>query len=128
MLQFYKKSVTWGLIASLLNLLLLVASADTIMANPLETGQPDHSQSQNTDTVPCHNDMVSAPDQGESACDQHLDNSCEYDCTSCVLAHIGVPVHARHFIQGSATYMEGIAIRLVSLSYNPNPPPPKHFS
>jgi hypothetical protein len=127
-LQFYKKSVVWGLIASLLNLLLVVALGSTMMAIPLEAGQPVQSLSQNTDAMPCHEHMQSASDQRESACDQHTDANCETDCASCFLAHIGVPVHSRQFTQETGSCIEGISIRLIGLSYSPNPPPPKRFS
>ena len=127
-LKFYKKSVVWGLVASLLNLLLVVAPGSTMMAIPLEAGQPVQSLSQNTDAMPCHDHIKSESAQRESVCDQHTGSNCETDCASCFLAHIGIPVHSRQFMQEAGTYMEGISIGLISHSYSPNPPPPKHFS
>ncbi len=112
----------------MLNLLLFVAPGSTVMAGSLETGQADHNQSQNADAVSCHEDLISTSGTEESACDQHPDNTCESDCTTCVLAHIGVPVYSRLFIQESTSYMDGVSVKLIHLRYSPNPPPPKHFS
>jgi hypothetical protein len=125
----YRKTVTWILIAALLNLLLIMTPSSMAMANSQKNLPLTISQTPDPIDIPCHTDTSTAPHQDPASTDVCSDSVCDDGCTLCLQVSAGIPTLPASIVPPEReTFTDQGPSRLDKLSYGIIPPPPKPFS
>lgn len=129
--QRRKKPITWLLIASLLNLLLIAAPGASAMANNhLLGGLPTaNTESMEMDAQGCHEAIPEAMSMDSSDCPYCEEGStCEDRCDYCGQLGMAFPDAAAETLTGEHSFNPAAPLYLGRTTVPPPPPPPIYLN